>query len=111
MPGKQTHQARRNESLEPEAQARWDRILASWDLDDAALLILEATLEAFDRMREAQRVIAEQGILILDRFEQHKQNPATVVEVQNRAAMLRGLKQLGIDLEPLNPGPGRPAGR
>jgi P27 family predicted phage terminase small subunit len=97
--------------LSEEAQTRWESIVAEWDLDRPALLILETVLEAFDRMREAQRTIAAEGIVVRDRFDQPKQHPATVVEYHSRAAMLRGLKQLGIDLKPLNPGPGRPAGR
>jgi hypothetical protein len=33
------------------------------------------------------------------------------VERDSRSAMLAALRQLGIDLEPLNDAPGRPAGR
>lgn len=99
------------EHLSEEAAGWWNRFVSGWDMDEAALLILEGALEAFDRMREAQRVIAVESITVKDRFGQVKQHPATLVERDSRAALLRGLKSLGLDLEPINNGPGRPGGR
>jgi P27 family predicted phage terminase small subunit len=96
--------------LSIEAKAWWRKIVEQWDLDDPALLILEGALEAFDRMRQAQAIIAEQGVTTKDRFKQVKQHPATLVERDAKAALLRGIKALGLDLEPINPGPGRPLG-
>lgn len=95
--------------LSAEARGWWDRIAAEYELDDAALLILESAFESFDRMREAQGILRKEGITLTDRFGQRKQHPATLVERDARASMLRCLKQLGLDLEPLNPGVGRPA--
>jgi P27 family predicted phage terminase small subunit len=99
------------EHLSEEAASWWTRIVSRWDLDDAALLVLEGAMESFDRMREAQKVIAAEGITIPDRFGKPKQHPATLVERDAKGALLRGIKSLGLELEPLNPGPGRPLKR
>ncbi len=97
--------------LSPEAADWWRKIVSTWKFDDAGLLILENGLSAFDRMRQAQAVIAKEGVTILDRFEQPKQHPATQVERDAKATLLRSLKALNLDIEPLNDRPGRPSGK
>lgn len=96
--------------LSPEASAWWNKICDGWELDDAALLLLESALECFDRMREAQKILKREGIVIRDRFGQKKQHPATLTERDAKMAMVRNLKALNLDIEPLN-APGRPPGR
>jgi len=93
-----------------EVKGWWRKIVATWELDDASLLVLEGACECFDRMRQAQAVIAKEGIVIRDRFEQLKPHPATVVERDAKAGLLRHLKALNLDIEPLNAAPGRPCG-
>jgi len=61
-------------------------------------------------MRQAQRDIAKNGLKVKDRFQQEKPNPAVAIERDCINSMMRVLKMLNLDLEPLNPGPGRPAG-
>lgn len=97
--------------LSGDAAKWWTRIVTEFDLDSAALLILQAALEAFDRMVEAQEAIRRDGAIIRDRFDIPKQHPATLVERDSRTAMLSALKALHLDLEPLHDGPGRPPGR
>jgi P27 family predicted phage terminase small subunit len=92
--------------LSREAKAWWKKIVAQWHLDDPALLILEGTLESFDRMRQAQALLAAEGLVVKDRFGQPKQHPASLVERDAKQAVLRGLKALGLDLEPLAEGKG-----
>src|SRR5262245_2448137 len=92
--------------LSAEAAGWWRKITTEWDLDDAGQLILTMALEAFDRMRGAQRVIKREGLTIKGRA-----HPATVIERDARLAMLRALRQLNLDLEPLRDRPGRPPGR
>ncbi len=67
-------------------------------------------MEAFDRMRQAQAVLATDGLSIKDRFKQVKVHPLTVVERDSRAQMMAALKALNLDIEPLRDGPGRPPG-
>lgn len=98
--------------LSKEAKAWWDSIVNEYDIQDqAGRLILQTGLEAFDRMRLAQGLLKKEGMTTVDRFGQPKAHPATTVERDSRAAMLGALKQLNLDLEPLNDRPGRPAGR
>lgn len=95
--------------LSAEAQNWWRLFVTEWQLDDASLLILRSGLEALDRMRQAQDLIAKHGLVAPDRFGQLKQNPATIIERDSRAAMLSAFKRLNLDLEPLAAGPGRPS--
>lgn len=87
--------------LSEEAKAIYVRIVGGYDFDDVMTLILTSALEAFDTMRDAQRIIAEEGLIIKDRFEQPKAHPAVAVERDAKTSMLRNLKSLGLDLEPL----------
>jgi P27 family predicted phage terminase small subunit len=96
--------------LSPEAGGWWIKLVSEWHLDDPALLLLESALECFDRMREAQRIISAEGVVISDRFGQKKQHPATLIERDAKSTMARLLDQLHLDLEPLRDSPGRPPG-
>lgn len=93
--------------LSVEARGWWAKFTEGWALDDAALLILTTALEAFDRMRGAQRAIGREGLVLKKTGRAH---PAIVVERDARLAMLRALRMLNLDLEPLRDRPGRPPG-
>jgi P27 family predicted phage terminase small subunit len=98
--------------LSAEARSWWKSIQREYEItDQAGLLILASAVEAFDRMRQAQRRLRREGLTATDRFGQRKAHPATVIERDSRAAMLSALKQLNLDLEPLQGRPGRPNGR
>jgi len=97
--------------LSAEAKRWWRRITAEYALDDeAGRLLLQTALEAFDRMRECQAAIGQDGAVVEDRFGQKKPHPALTAERDSRSQMLAALKQLNLDLEPLKNRPGRPAG-
>jgi P27 family predicted phage terminase small subunit len=93
--------------LSREAKGWWAKFSGEWILDDAAQLILATALEAFDRMRGAQKLIADKGAVFEDRFGQLRPNPATTIERDARAALLGALKSLHLDFEPIQ-GTGRP---
>jgi hypothetical protein len=95
--------------LSDEAAALFKQYCEGFAFDAHALTILARAMESFDRMREAQRVIAKEGICIRDRWGQPKQHPATLVERDSRAAFLRALAALHLDVEPIGE-MGRPAG-
>jgi len=61
-------------------------------------------------MKEAQETLAKEGLVVTDRHGQQRAHPCTAIERDNRAQMLSALKQLNLDLEPLQPRIGRPAG-
>jgi phage terminase small subunit len=56
-------------------------------------------MEAFDRMKQAQAILKEDGILVSDRFGQQKAHPLTTVERDCRSAIIVGYKALGLDLD------------
>jgi P27 family predicted phage terminase small subunit len=97
--------------LSTEGKAWWRKLVAEYGIEDqAGLLLLQTALEAFDRMRDAQRVVAAEGMTTTDRFGQIKAHGLLTVERDNRAQMLSALRQLNLDIEPLRDGPGRPPG-
>ncbi len=97
--------------LSPEAKGWWARVISGWDLDDPSLLLLESALELFDRMRQAQRLIKKDGMVVKDRFGQRRPHPACLIERNSKLGMLRHLRELGLDLEPIRDTIGRPGGR
>jgi hypothetical protein len=94
-------------ALSAEAVAWKDRILTDYVIEDSgSLLVLEKTLEAYDRLREAQGILQRDGICIKDRFGVPQVHPMCRVERDSRIAVLRGLKQLELDIEvPKSRGP------
>lgn len=98
--------------LSREAKAWWRKLCSEYALDDeAGKLFLQTALEAFDRMRQAQGVIRDEGPTIKDRFDQMKAHPLLTVERDARSQMIQALKALNLDVEPLREVPGRPPGR
>ncbi len=98
--------------LSKEAKKIWREIITEYAIDDiAGLKILRVALEAFDRAQAARETIDREGMTVLDKFNQTKSHPLLPIERDSRAAFLSGLKALNLDIEPLNPGPGRPSGR
>jgi P27 family predicted phage terminase small subunit len=107
-----TNEPKAPRSLSREGKKIWKDLQAEYQITDpGGLLILKTGLEALDRLREAQAVIAKEGPQVQDRFGQWKAHPLLTVERDSRAAMLAALKALNLDLEPLRDGPGRPPGR
>ena len=98
-------------TLSVEARGWWARLLDEYGIDDpAGLLLLQTSLEAFDRMKQAQKRIKKDGAIIKDRFDQLRAHPAITTERDSRAQMLMAMKNLNLDIEPLRDGPGRPGG-
>jgi phage terminase small subunit len=93
-----------------EARRLWDQVLDGWDLDAPALALLDSACQALMRIRQAQATIAKQGPFFTDRFGQPKQHPAVLTERDAKQTLLRNLRALNLDLEPLHDRPGRPGG-
>jgi P27 family predicted phage terminase small subunit len=84
--------------------------VAAFELEPAALAVLAVACEALQRLRQAQEAIRADGLTVLDRFGQKKNHPALLTERDARSGFLTAIRQLGLDLEPIYPGPGRPGG-
>ena|SRR5215469_7754870 len=99
-------------ALSGEARRWWQEIRDEYEIrDSAGLLLLQTAAEQFDQMRQAERLIKREGPVVQDRWGHRKQHPATLVARDCRTAMMRCLRQLNLDLEPLRDRPGRPPGR
>jgi P27 family predicted phage terminase small subunit len=99
-------------SLSSEAKAIWRKLVAEYQIEDeGGCQILQTGLEAYTRMRDAQKQIASDGITTVDRFGQTKAHPLLPVERDARSQWLAALKQLNLDVEPANHTIGRPGGK
>lgn len=97
--------------LTPEAARWWRELVAEYSIaDPAGFLLLQTAMEAFDRMQQARRAIAEDGLLSAGSKRQARAHPLLAVERDSQKALLAALKSLNLDLEPLRDRPGRPAG-
>lgn len=98
-------------TLSQTAAELWREIQDSYRIQDAAgLAVLRVACEAYTRMEEAQAVVADEGLVVTDRYNGRKMHPAVSIERSARAQFLAALAQLGLDLEPLHDRVGRPAG-
>lgn len=79
-------------------RALWRSIVAEYELEPHHLAVLEAACQARDRMDEAHAAIERDGAYLPGRFGT-KAHPALAVERDSRIAMLRCLRELGLDLE------------
>jgi P27 family predicted phage terminase small subunit len=90
------------ENLSKEARSWWNKITTEYGISDqGGLLILQTALEAFDRMRDAQKTLVAEGLIVQDRFMQQKAHPLCTVERDARSQFMQGLRHLNLDVEPL----------
>jgi hypothetical protein len=91
--------------------ALWQGIQRDYGIDDpAGLELLRQAAEAADRIASVRSQIDLQGELLTIRGIP-RVNPLCAVERDQRAALVRCLRNLNLDLEPLRDRPGRPPGR
>jgi hypothetical protein len=92
-------------------QGLWDRVLSEYDIADAAgkeLLVLAC--QGLDRAEALREAIDRDGELLATRTGGLREHPGIKPELANRAFVAKTLIKLGLDVEPLRPGPGRPVG-
>jgi hypothetical protein len=88
----------------------WRGIQGEYGIDDpAGLELLRQAAEAADRIASVRQQIDEQGELLVVKGVP-RVNPLCAVERDQRAALVRCLRNLNLDLEPLRDRPGRPSG-
>ena len=98
-------------SLSREAKNLAKKLIDEYSIDDSGgLAILNAAMEAFDRMKSAQKIIKRDGITFKDRWGQIKNHPLLTAERDSRSQFLQALKALNLDILPLRDRPGRPGG-
>ena len=72
----------------------WREVVETFELQHHHLLLLEATCQAYDRMTQAREAIAREGLVLSGRS-----HPAVVVERDSRAALMKGIHALALDVE------------
>lgn len=86
--------------LSKPAQAIWRRLHAEYELGDAgAVEVLTAGLRAYDLAREADEVLAREGVTVRDRYGSPKSHPAADVATRARGQWLMALRALGLHRE------------
>src|SRR5580704_11125296 len=97
--------------LGPHGRALWDRVVAEFDMGDVGgseLLCLAG--QTLDRAEQLAERIRADGVMIRTATGA-KAHPCVKDELAARNLTARLLARLGLDLEPLRAGPGRPPGR
>ena len=99
--------------LSQKAKEIWKQILDVYVFEDrASLEVLTAALESYDRAKKYRKKIDKDGPTLPDRAGGVKIHPLVPAEAINRAAFLKGIKDLNLDLEPATTrGRGRPPRR
>lgn len=88
------------EHLSEESAEWWRSVVATYDLRDHHLRLLQAAAEAWDRSQEARRAVADEGPYYLDRFGQPKAHPGLAAERQARNEFRLLVRELGLDAAP-----------
>lgn len=81
-------------------KAWWAEVVEGYRLEPHHLLLVAHACEAWDRADEARRLVDADGPVVRDRFDQSKTHPAVKVEIDNRAAFARLVRQLDLEGEP-----------
>lgn len=72
--------------------------MGTFELDEHDRIILAAACEAADRAAEAKAAVDRDGITIEGRYGP-RAHPAIAIERDARLAMLRAIRELGLNLE------------
>lgn len=89
------------------ARQVWREIIAEYDgWGIVELSVLCSALEAYDRMKQAQKEL-QRGLITKDKYSVVRVHPCVAIERDSRQAYLRALKQLGIGS--MSGPPGRPS--
>lgn len=78
----------------------WFRaVVADYELEPHHLKLLTAAAESWDRAQAAREIIAKEGCVIRDRFDQPKPHPGCAIERDAKTLFARLLRELGLDVE------------
>lgn len=84
--------------LSADAAAWWRLVVSDYDLEAHHLKLLQSAAEAWDRMQQARRAIADHGSLTFtDSSGNLKAHPAEPIERNARTAFARLIRELDLD--------------
>jgi hypothetical protein len=90
--------------------ALWRAVTTNYEFaDPGSTEILFQAWAAADRAEACRRIVDQDGELIRTKAGT-RSHPLLRDELNNRTFVVRSLGRLGLDLEPLRSGPGRPPG-
>jgi hypothetical protein len=88
----------------------WRSIMSEYAIvDSGGVEMLMQACEGADRLQEITESIARDGVMLRTKTGL-KENPLLKAEIALRSFVCRTLARLGLDVEPLRSGPGRPPG-
>jgi phage terminase small subunit len=85
--------------LSPDATAFWNEVVMSYELEGHHLRLLQACAESWDRMQEARKVIAREGMTVPTNAGV-KAHPAIAIERDAKQSFSRLLRELDLDFVP-----------
>jgi P27 family predicted phage terminase small subunit len=98
--------------LSRDAKRLWQSLRDEYGIrDTAGLTLLTDACRFFQRREDARELILKDGQTTKNRFGEIVAHPSVRIERDSAAAMVRSLKALNLDIEPLRDKPGRPPGR
>jgi hypothetical protein len=96
-------------NIRPEASKAARKLIDEYNITDSGgILLVKAFAAAFTTELNCQDKIDEEGLTIIDRFQQCKPHPLLPTLRDSRAQKLAALKALNLDILPANNGLGRP---
>ena len=84
------------EHLSPAMASWWREVTDIFELDQHDLLRLQTAAESWDRMVEARRAIAENGLTFTDPKGMLRSRPEIAIERDSRTSFLRALRELDL---------------
>lgn len=108
----QTTQRRPPSELSAEHRRLWRDLVREYAiLDRGGQEVLRSGLRSLAQAEAAEAIVTRDGAVQTDRFGQAKAHPLLAVSRDFRAQWQQALRNLNLDVQPAQPGPGRPAGR
>jgi P27 family predicted phage terminase small subunit len=95
--------------LKEKTRAWWRAVVNGYELEPHHVRLLTLAAEAWDRGQDARELVATEGAVYRDRFDQPRAHPAVAIERDARLAFARLLRELDLDVEPPTEGPRPPA--
>ena len=80
------------------ASRRWfEAVAVAYDFEPQHIRLLQAAAESWDLKESARRIVADEGLVVRDRFGQRRAHPAVQIERDARLAFARLIRELMLD--------------
>jgi phage terminase small subunit len=83
--------------LSDDTKAFWAAIVSTWSLEVHHLELLGAACECLDKIEAARRIVAQEGIVIRDRFDKPQEHPAGKLIRNEKTLLAKLLRELSLD--------------